>query len=77
MIEPVADRLLVPRDRIYANTLLFAENGSYKDFDPNEPTSREEGGREGGAGRGSRKDVRGKGAETRSIPSGGTLSPEL
>ncbi|EWM28890.1 phosphoserine phosphatase [Nannochloropsis gaditana] len=43
MIEPVADRLLVPRDRIYANTLLFAENGSYKDFDPNEPTSRDGG----------------------------------
>jgi phosphoserine phosphatase len=50
MIEPVADRLLVPRDRIYANTLLFAENGSYKDFDPNEPTSRKEGGREGRQG---------------------------
>lgn len=30
MIEPVADRLNIPRHRIYANTVLFNEDGSYK-----------------------------------------------
>jgi len=53
MIEPVADRLSIPHHRIYANTVLFKEDGTYKGFDPQEPTSRKdgkrrEGGREGG-----------------------------
>jgi hypothetical protein len=30
MIEPVADKLSIPRHRIYANTVLFNEDGSYK-----------------------------------------------
>lgn len=41
MIEPVADAVGVPRDRIYANTILFRddEHGSYAGFDADEPTS--------------------------------------
>lgn len=30
MIEPVADTLQIPHDRIYANTVLFHDDGSYK-----------------------------------------------
>ena len=30
MIEPVAARLKIPKHRIYANTVLFNEDGSYK-----------------------------------------------
>ncbi|GAB5030332.1 phosphoserine phosphatase [Nannochloropsis oceanica] len=43
MIEPVADRLSIPHHRIYANTVLFKEDGTYKGFDPQEPTSRDGG----------------------------------
>lgn len=44
MIEPVADRLLIPYHRIYANTLLFDEaTGDFAGFDANEPTSRDGG----------------------------------
>ena len=43
MIEPVADILHIPRDQIYANTILFEQDGDgegrYKSFDPKEPTS--------------------------------------
>lgn len=34
MIEPVADLLSISHKRIYANTILFHPDGSYKDFDP-------------------------------------------
>ena len=40
MIEPVADRVGVPRDRIIANVIRFNANGSFADFDPAQPTSR-------------------------------------
>lgn len=44
MIEPVADRLLIPYHRIYANTLLFDEvTGDFAGFDASEPTSRDGG----------------------------------
>jgi len=43
MIEPVADLLDIPRSRIFANTLLFNEDGEYTGFDPTEPTSRDGG----------------------------------
>ncbi len=33
MIHPVADALRIPRDRVFANTLLFAPDGAYADFD--------------------------------------------
>jgi phosphoserine phosphatase len=40
MIEPVAEQLNIPLDRIIANTLRFhSETGEYIDFDPDEPTS--------------------------------------
>jgi len=39
MIQPVADLVGVPHSRIYANTILFNENGTYRDFDTTEPTS--------------------------------------
>jgi phosphoserine phosphatase len=39
MIEPVADLLDIPHDRIIANHILFNEDGSYSSFDPTEPTS--------------------------------------
>lgn len=39
MIEPVAERLGVSIERIYANTILFDEKGNYTGFDANEPTS--------------------------------------
>lgn len=39
MIEPVAERLGVSIDRIYANTILFDEKGDYTGFDTTEPTS--------------------------------------
>ena len=39
MIEPVAKEVCVAKDRIYANTILFDEDGNYAGFDPNEPTS--------------------------------------
>ena len=39
MIEPVAKQVCVARDRIYANTILFDDDGNYAGFDPKEPTS--------------------------------------
>jgi len=39
MIQPVADKVGVPHSRIYANTLLFHDDGSFRDFDRTEPTS--------------------------------------
>jgi len=43
MIEPVAIKLKIPTYRIYANNLLFHDDGSFKGFDPAEPTSRDGG----------------------------------
>lgn len=43
MIEPVAKKLKIPSYRIYANNLQFNEDGSFKGFDPTEPTSRDGG----------------------------------
>lgn len=39
MIEPIAERLNIPISNIYANTLIFDEEGKYKSFDATEPTS--------------------------------------
>ncbi|GMH52582.1 hypothetical protein TrRE_jg4906, partial [Triparma retinervis] len=41
MIEPIAEALGVPRTNILANTILFEDDdrGTYKGFDPKEPTS--------------------------------------
>ena len=43
MIEPVAKILNIPIDNIVANTVLFDENGLYRDFDASEPTSQDMG----------------------------------
>eukprot|EP01031_Cornospumella_fuschlensis_P024653 gene24653-29787_t len=43
MIEPVADKLLIPSHRIYANNLLFDTTGAFKGFDEKEFTSRDGG----------------------------------
>lgn len=43
MIAPVADQLGIPSHRIYANTILFDEEGKYVGFDPEEYTSRDGG----------------------------------
>ncbi|EQC33309.1 phosphoserine phosphatase SerB [Saprolegnia diclina VS20] len=43
MIEPVAAHLGIPPSRIYANTIHFHADGSYKGFDANELTSRDGG----------------------------------
>ncbi|KAG6551880.1 hypothetical protein Mapa_006495 [Marchantia paleacea] len=40
MIEPAAELLNISKDRIYANNLLFGENGEFTGFDATEPTSR-------------------------------------
>mmetsp|Transcript_27808 Transcript_27808/g.69752 ORF Transcript_27808/g.69752 Transcript_27808/m.69752 type:complete len:283 (-) Transcript_27808:331-1179(-) len=40
MINPVAVALGVPEANIFANTLLFSEDGSYRGFDPEEFTSK-------------------------------------
>ena len=40
MIEPVAELLSIPKERIFANQLLFGEDGSYAGFDDKEPTSK-------------------------------------
>jgi phosphoserine phosphatase len=40
MIAPVAARLGVPPENIFANNILFNEDGSYKSFDPEEFTSK-------------------------------------
>mmetsp|Transcript_12232 Transcript_12232/g.14741 ORF Transcript_12232/g.14741 Transcript_12232/m.14741 type:complete len:116 (+) Transcript_12232:3-350(+) len=39
MIEPVAQAVCVAKTNIYANTILFDEDGKYAGFDANEPTS--------------------------------------
>lgn len=39
-IEPLADFLGIPRGNIYANRILFSEQGKYIGFDEAEPTSR-------------------------------------
>jgi len=41
MIEPLAMELGVPKDRIYANTILFDADGNYAGFDGDELTSRD------------------------------------
>jgi len=43
MIEPLAMVLGIPKDRIYANTILFDDNGEYAGFDDMEPTSADRG----------------------------------
>lgn len=43
MIEPIAEILNVPKARIFANTILFDEEGMYAGFDAQEPTSRDGG----------------------------------
>merc|ERR1719284_1051586 len=43
MIEPVADMLKVPHNRIYANNIFYNTDGTYKGFDDKEPTSRDGG----------------------------------
>lgn len=37
--RPVADVLSIPRNRIYANELIYDTHGEYLGFDENEPTS--------------------------------------
>ncbi|KAK9845936.1 hypothetical protein WJX81_006457 [Elliptochloris bilobata] len=39
IIDPIADLLAIPRDHVYANTILFQEDGSYAGFDCAELTS--------------------------------------
>jgi len=39
MIEPIAQQLAIPTQNIVANTLWFHDDGSYRGFDPTEPTS--------------------------------------
>jgi phosphoserine phosphatase len=43
MIFPIAKRLNIPENRVYANTILFDEKGAYKGFDLNAPTSKDGG----------------------------------
>jgi phosphoserine phosphatase len=43
MINPVADLLSIPLHRVYANNLLFEEDGTFLGFDEKEPTSRDGG----------------------------------
>lgn len=43
MIEPVAEVLGVSSENIYANTILFDDDGKYAGFDPKEPTSADQG----------------------------------
>jgi phosphoserine phosphatase len=40
MIAPIADALKISRDNVFANTLLFNDDGSFKGFDASEPTSK-------------------------------------
>mmetsp|Transcript_27298 Transcript_27298/g.76211 ORF Transcript_27298/g.76211 Transcript_27298/m.76211 type:complete len:224 (-) Transcript_27298:167-838(-) len=40
MIRPVAEKLGIPTENIRANTILFNQDGSYKSFDADRPTSR-------------------------------------
>ena len=39
-MQPVAEILNIPDERIFANRLLFDKDGAYAGFDANEPTSR-------------------------------------
>ncbi|GFS18427.1 phosphoserine phosphatase [Elysia marginata] len=39
IIGPIAEALSIPADHVYANRLLFDEDGSFIGFDLNEPTS--------------------------------------
>ena len=43
MINPVAEALKIPLHRVYANNLLFKDDGSFQGFDETEPTSRDGG----------------------------------
>lgn len=43
MVLPVAERLQIPSHRVFANTILFNADGSYKTFDERAPTSRDGG----------------------------------
>jgi len=40
IIEPIAESFGIPPDRVHANNLLFAADGSYAGFDADEFTSR-------------------------------------
>jgi len=40
MIKPVAEKLDIPDENVYANTILFDEEGNYAGFDQSAPTSR-------------------------------------
>eukprot|EP00929_Paragymnodinium_shiwhaense_P124278 TRINITY_DN9940_c0_g1_i1.p1 TRINITY_DN9940_c0_g1~~TRINITY_DN9940_c0_g1_i1.p1 ORF type:complete len:320 (-),score=93.68 TRINITY_DN9940_c0_g1_i1:317-1198(-) len=39
MLAPIAYELHIPQQNVYANTILFNEDGSYNGFDRNAPTS--------------------------------------
>ncbi|KAK3751820.1 hypothetical protein QZH41_013277 [Actinostola sp. cb2023] len=39
IIEPIAEDLKIPKENIFANTILFDDKGMYNGFDLNEPTS--------------------------------------
>ena len=43
IINPIADLLHINRENVFANTLLFDENGNYTGFDANELTSESNG----------------------------------
>jgi phosphoserine phosphatase len=43
MIEPIADRVGIAKDRVIANTILFNDQGHYIGFDTDEMTSRDMG----------------------------------
>lgn len=43
MINPVAEKLGIPRSQVYANTILFDSAGKYAGFDRTAPTSRDGG----------------------------------
>lgn len=44
MIEPVGERLSIPKANIFANRIIFDDvTGEYKGFDKDEPTSRDGG----------------------------------
>lgn len=40
MINPIASILKIPSERVFANNLIFNDDGSYAGFDLNEPTAR-------------------------------------
>uniref|UniRef100_A0A061S231 phosphoserine phosphatase n=1 Tax=Tetraselmis sp. GSL018 TaxID=582737 RepID=A0A061S231_9CHLO len=43
IINPIAEILSIPRDNVFANTILYKEDGSYAGFDDTEFTSRSRG----------------------------------